>query len=354
MASIDTLTTTLDELRTAISKEYSESLCFILVDENTRKHCLPPLFALHHLLNMPTSIQNARIIEIHSGEQDKNIETFIRIIEQLNEHHADRNSLLINLGGGMICDIGGFVAACYKRGIDFVNIPTTLLCMIDAAHGGKTGVNFDNYKNQIGVFVQPKMVGIDVEFLNTLPNEQVLSGFAEMLKIALITSVDFWNAIKNVDLNDLNSLKPFIIESIERKMQIVKKDPIEKNSRKVLNFGHTFGHAFETFALENGFELLHGHAVAMGILCELWLSEKILNFDANQRQEISNFILSKYAKFPIQPADFEQLFSIMLRDKKNSKGEIKPILLEKIGHPRYDLSCSKELCLEAFRVYSAL
>jgi 3-dehydroquinate synthase len=354
MASFDTLTTTLDELRIAIGKEYSESLCFILVDENTRKHCLPPLFALHHLLNMPSSIQNARIIEIRSGEQNKNIETFIRIVEQLNEHHADRNSVLINVGGGMICDIGGFAAACYKRGIDFINIPTTLLSMIDAAHGGKTGMNFDHYKNQIGVFVQPKMVGIDVEFLNTLPTNQILSGFAEMIKIALITSVDFWNAIKNVDLNNLNSLRPFIIESIERKTQIVNEDPIEKNSRKILNFGHTFGHAFETFALENGLELLHGHAVAMGMLCELWLSEKILDFETNQRQEISNSILSKYAKFPIQPADFEQLLSIILLDKKNSNGEIKPILLEKIGHPRYNLSCSKELCLEALRMYSAL
>jgi 3-dehydroquinate synthase len=354
MTSFNTLTATLEELRTVFTNDYSDSLCFILVDENTRKFCLPPLFALPHLLEIPASIQNAQIIEIKSGEQHKNLETFTWIIEQLNENHADKKSLLINVGGGMICDIGGFAAACYKRGIDYINIPTSLLCMIDAAHGGKTGLNFKNLKNQIGVFVPAKMVAIDVNFLNTLPEDHILSGFAEMIKISLITSVDFWTAIKNVDINNSNSLKPLIIEAIEEKMKIVKKDPTEKNARKILNFGHTFGHAFETFALENGFEILHGYAVAMGILCELWLSEKMLNFNTDQRREISDFILSKYQKFPIQTSDFDRLFNILLQDKKNNKGEIKPVLLEKIGHPRYDLNCSKELCLEALQVYSML
>jgi len=312
------------------------------------------LFTLPHLLEIPSSIQNAQIIEIKSGEQYKNLETLTWIIEQLNENHADRKALLINVGGGMICDIGGFAAACYKRGIDYVNIPTSLLSMVDAAHGGKTGVNFKNFKNQIGVFSPAKMVAIDVVFLNTLPESHMLSGFAEMIKMSLVTSVDFWTAIKSVDIDNLNSLKPLIIESIEEKMRIVKKDPTEKDVRKILNFGHTFGHAFETFALENGFEILHGHAVAMGMLCELWLSENVLNFDANLRQEITDFILSKYPKFPIQQVDFKRLLDILLQDKKNNKGEIKPVLLEKIGYPRYDLSCSRDLCLEAFQAYSTL
>lgn len=340
---------TLEEMIAMIVTKYSDSLCFILVEENTRKNCLS-----HLLASERSSLQNAKIIEISKGEKHKNLETFAKIINELSVNNADRNSLLINLGGGMVCDIGGFSAACYKRGIDFINIPTSLLAMVDAAHGGKTGVDFNNFKNQIGVFAPAKMVVVDVDFLKTLPDDQILSGFSEMIKMALITSDDFWNAIKQADLNKVKSLEPLITESIREKLRIVEKDPTEKNIRKILNFGHTFGHAFETFALENGTELLHGYAVAMGMLCELWLSEKMLNFDAAKRQEISEFILSKYPKFEIQTNDFERLFAILLQDKKNSTNEIKPVLLEKIGHPRYDLICSKEVCLEAFWAYSTL
>jgi 3-dehydroquinate synthase len=298
--------------------------------------------------------QSIRIIEIPSGEQHKNLETFSKIIEQLSENNADRKSLLINLGGGVICDMGGFAAACYKRGIDFVNFPTTLLAMVDAAHGGKTGIDFENFKNQIGVFAPAKTVITDVVFLMTLPQREILSGFAEMIKMALITSVDFWNEIKKVNFENLQILKPLIFQAIEEKKKIVESDPTEQNIRKILNFGHTFGHAFETFALENGKDLSHGHAVAMGILCELWLSEKLLNFDTNRKQEISEFILTKYPKFAIQDENFARILDILLQDKKNINGQIMPILLEKIGQPRYDLVCSRELCLEAFQAYTAL
>jgi 3-dehydroquinate synthase len=354
MTSFDTLTVTLEQLRNKFRSDYSESLCFILVDENTRKCCLPPLYRLSNLLEIPPSIQNAKILEIPSGEQHKNLKTLIGIIEFLSENHADRKSLLLNVGGGVICDIGGFAAACYKRGIDFINIPTTLLAMVDAAHGGKTGVDFQNFKNQVGAFYPAKMVAIDVNFLSTLPKNEILSGFAEIIKMSLITSVDFWTATKNVEPTNLQTLKPLIIEAIERKMQIVEQDFTEKNIRKTLNFGHTFGHAFETFALEKGFELSHGHSVAMGILCELWLSEKVLNFDAKQKQEVCDYILSRYPKFSIRQTDFERLIQILSKDKKNINGQIMPILLEKIGQPRYDLVCSKELCLEAFQAYSIL
>ena len=345
---------TLEDMYVAVTTDYKDSRCFVLVDEYTRKHCVPYTVSLKRLLTMSSSLQTAKIIEIPSGEHHKNLETFTRIIEQLSANHADRNSVLINLGGGMICDIGGFAAACYKRGMDFINIPTTLLSMIDAAHGGKTGVNSENLKNQIGTFAPAKMVVIDVNFLNTLPKEQLLSGFAEMIKMALITSVDFWTAVKQIDLNNLKALEPLIFETIQKKMQVVKNDPTEQNVRKILNFGHTFGHAFETLTLENGKKLLHGYAVAMGIWCELWLSEKMLNFDAELRQEISDFILSKYPKFQIQPEDFERLLEYLSQDKKNSNGEIRSVLLEKIGEPRYDLTCSKELCLEALQAYSTL
>jgi 3-dehydroquinate synthase len=190
---------------------------------------------------------------------------------------------------------------------------------------------------------------VDTIFLNTLPKSEILSGFAEMIKIALITSVDFWNVVKEENLTHTQTLKPLIIEAIEKKKQIVESDPTEQNIRKILNFGHTFGHALETFALENERELSHGHAVAMGMLCELWLSKQMLNFDANQYQEISDFIRSKYPKFPIETKDFERLTNILLQDKKNSENQIRPVLLENIGQPRYDLVCSKEQCLSAFQ-----
>lgn len=315
---------------------------------------MPHVTALESLFAVPSSLRNAKIIEIPEGGKHKNLETFAKVIEQLSVNNADRNSLLINLGGGMICDIGGFAAACYKRGIDFINIPTSLLAMVDAAHGGKTGIDFNNLRNQIGVFAPAKMVVVDVIFLKTLPEDQVLSGFAEMVKMALITSDDFWTAIKHAELDKVESLEPLVIEAIQKKMQIVEEDPTEKRIRKILNFGHTFGHAFETLALENDTQLNHGYAVAMGMLCELWLSEKMLNFDTAKRHGITEFILSKYPKFPIQSEDFERLFAILLHDKKNSTNEIKPILLEKIGGPRYDLICSKELCFEALQAYSIL
>ena len=337
---------TLEDLKAALANAFSESMCFVLVDENTRKYCLP------RLLEQCPTLQNARIIEVCSGEQHKNLQTFSKIIEQLSEAHADRQSVLINLGGGVICDMGGFAAACYKRGIDFINIPTTLLAMVDAAHGGKTGIDFANFKNQVGVFAPAKMMVIDVEFLNTLPKDEILSGFAEIVKIALLTSVDFWNAVKQVDPTHLQALKPLISQAIERKMQIVKADPTEQHVRKTLNFGHTFGHAFETFALENDRQLSHGNAVAMGILCELWLSEQLLNFDSAQRREIADFITSTYPKFPVGPEDFARLLDILLQDKKNSKHQIRPLLLEKIALPRHDLNCSKEQCSEAFQMYN--
>lgn len=339
---------TIEALNALIERDYKSAMCFLLVDENTKKQCLP------RLKEQCSILQDARIIEVSSGEQHKNLQTFSDIIATLSEFNADRKSVLINLGGGVICDIGGFAAACYKRGIAFIHIPTTLLAMVDAAHGGKTGVDFEHFKNQIGVFAPAKYVILDVDFLKTLPEKEFLSGFAEILKMVLITSVDAWNALKIADMNRKETLQSFIIQAIEKKNQIVENDPTEQNLRKILNFGHTFGHAFETFALENKRELSHGHAVAMGMLCELWLSEKILNFDAARRQEISNFIGKKYPIFSIQTSDFEQLTNILLQDKKNNNQQIKPILLEQIGSPRYDCICTKEQCLEAFLYYKDL
>ncbi|MDR2907493.1 MAG: 3-dehydroquinate synthase [Bacteroidales bacterium] len=345
MASFNTPIVPFEGLNLLLTKDYCDAKLVVLADENTRKYGLP------HLLHVCPMLQNALIIEIPSGEKHKNLQTFSMIIERLSEYLADRTSLLINLGGGVICDMGGFAAACYKRGIDFVNIPTTLLAMVDAAYGGKTGVNFDHFKNQIGVFAPAKMIVIDVDFLQTLPKSELLSGFAEMIKMALITSVDFWDEIKAVDLMDFKTLKPLIIETIEKKRLVVEKDPTEEHSRKILNFGHTFGHAFETLALEQARELSHGHAVAMGMLCELWLSEQILKFDTEKRREVSEFIICNFPKYDIQPVDIPRLMDILLHDKKNVSNQIKPVLLNGIGNPVYDINCSKELCTKAFQTY---
>ncbi len=238
MTAFRTPIATINELNMMLAEPNSDIKHFVLVDENTQKYALPRLFEQCPILH------DAGIINIASGEQHKNLETFSWIIEQLTENQADRKSLLINLGGGVISDMGGFAAACYKRGIDFVNIPTTLLAMIDAAHGGKTGVDFKSFKNQIGVFAPAKMVVIDVEFLNTLPKSEILSGFAEMIKIALITSVDFWNQIQHVDLNNLETLKPLIIEAIEKKNTIVEKDLTEQNIRKNMRSADNPSHGY--------------------------------------------------------------------------------------------------------------
>lgn len=339
---------TLKKLNSEIRKEYKDSLCLILVDKNTKKHCLP------YLKKHCPTISDAQIIRVADGEQHKNLYTFSQIIERMSDCCADRKSLLINLGGGVICDIGGFSAACYKRGIDFINIPTSLLAMVDAAHGGKTGVNFEYFKNQIGVFASAKRLVIDLNFLKTLPTSELLSGFAEIIKMALISSVDFWKVVERTDPHQISELEMPIIKAIEKKNEIVEKDPAEQHVRKILNFGHTFGHALETLALGNSQKLSHGHAVAMGIVCELMLSEKILNFSTSQKEKITNFIFSKYPHFQILPKDIKPLAEILLQDKKNSGKQIKPVLLEKIGHPRYDISCTKERCLEVLKEYCGL
>lgn len=292
----------------------SYSKVAILVDENTKRDCL----------NKLPAIENSIVIEIQSGEDNKNITTCNFIWEQLTKIHFDRNALLINLGGGVIGDMGGFCASTYKRGIDFIQIPTTLLAMVDASVGGKLAVDFDGLKNQIGVFNNPHSVIINPEFLNTLPENELKSGFAEVVKHALIADKNLWNKIISTSFNEL-IWKEIIETSIQIKNKIVASDPFEKGDRKKLNFGHTFGHAIESYYLEKETPILHGEAVFMGMILEIELAP----ISEENKQEIKNYILSNFS-LPYTPKK-SNLYQYLINDKKNKEGKINFSLLKKIG-----------------------
>ena len=292
--------------------EYSEVA--ILVDENTRKNCL----------NKLPKIPNSKVIEIKSGEKNKNISTCNFIWQELTNHNFSKNSLLINLGGGVIGDMGGFCAATYKRGIDFIQIPTTLLAMTDASIGGKLGVDLLALKNQIGLFTNPKSVLIYPDFLESLPLNQLKSGFAEVLKHALISDKNLWNEILNTSFEKLN-WNEIILLSVEIKNKIVLSDPKEKGERRKLNFGHTYGHAIESFYLKKSTPILHGQAIALGMLIE----SKMSSLSESEKVEITAFILSNFT-LPYNPAK-NQLINFMRNDKKNLDEKINFTLLDGIG-----------------------
>jgi 3-dehydroquinate synthase len=291
----------------------------ILVDENTKRDCFSKL----------PKLDNSIIIEIKSGEENKNINTCNFIWEQLTKYNFDRNSLLINLGGGVIGDMGGFCASTYKRGIDFIQIPTTLLAMVDASIGGKLGINFNVLKNQIGIFSYPKTVLINPLFLETLPDNQLKSGFAEVVKHALISDRNLWNRLRNTSFEEQN-WEEIIETSIQIKNKIVLSDPLEKGERKKLNFGHTFGHAIESYYLEKGTSILHGEAVFMGILLEIEIS----SLSDLEKSEIKKYILSSFS-LPHCP-NKSDLIKYLKNDKKNSDGKISFSLLKKIGNCTID------------------
>ena len=288
----------------------------ILVDENTKRDCLP-------IFLKATNI-DAILIEIPSGEEHKNLEKCQLIWNLLSSYHFDRNSLLINLGGGVVGDMGGFVASTYKRGIDFIQIPTSLLAMVDSSVGGKLGVDFAYLKNQIGVFNNPKAVLINPVFLNSLPKNQLLSGFAEVVKHALIADKRYWKEIKITPLEKMN-WESIILQSVIIKNIIVTQDPLEKGERKKLNFGHTFGHAIESFYLKLGKPVLHGEAISLGMILESNLS-KINN---EEKLEIASFISNTFS-MPKKPP-LRALLEWMKSDKKNRKEKINFTLLNGIG-----------------------
>lgn len=319
------------------------SKVFFLVDEQTEKHCLP-------LLISQLQITEYDLIEVTSGEENKNIDFCIGIWRMLIDFGADRNSLLINVGGGVITDMGGFAASTFKRGIDFVQIPTTLLSQVDASVGGKTGIDMDHLKNIIGTFAQPKAVFIDTFFLRTLPQRQLFSGFAEMLKHGLIADRTYFNLLKEASPESIDA--ELIHHSINLKNTVVLQDPEEKGLRKILNFGHTIGHAVESFSLQEGKNpLLHGEAIAIGMICEAFLSAQKTGLPQNELKEIVQTFQKFYEKHPIKEASVPALVELMKSDKKNNSGKINCSLLTQIGQCTIDIFCNENELYESLSFY---
>ena len=327
-----------------IKKDYSS--IFILVDENSLEFCYPVFIPL---LETDKRIE---IIEIESGEINKNLDTCSGVWNALTELSADRNSLLITLGGGVITDLGGFVASTYKRGIDFVNIPTTLLSMVDASVGGKTGVDLGVLKNQIGLFANPQIVLIDENYLATLNERESRSGIAEIIKYGLTYDIKLLDLINK--FNSLN-ISELIHRSIEIKNEIVLQDPKENGLRKVLNFGHTLGHAIESYFLEskNKKNLTHGEAIAIGMVCESYLSHKVLQLSKEKVMIVKNMIDVMYEKVVIDVSDYDPIFDLLKHDKKNSNGQVNFVLLNDFEDFKLDCKISNELLIESIEFYNS-
>ena len=325
--------------------ENNYSTLFILVDENTFKYCYPKFIP-----NLQTD-KRIEVIEIESGEINKNLETCIGVWNAITELGGDRKSLIITLGGGVITDLGGFVASCFKRGVDFVNIPTTLLSMVDASVGGKTGVDLGVLKNQIGLFANPEMVLVDTDYLTTVSEREIKSGTAEIIKYGITYDITLFNEIKN---NKDLKIEDLIFRSIEIKNEVVLKDPKEQNIRKILNFGHTLGHAIESFYLESDDKesLTHGEAIAIGMVCESYMSSKILNFPIKNVVEIKKVILSIYNKTDLLIEDFSGILELLKHDKKNVKGRVNFVLLNDYEDYKLDCEVSNDLIIESMKFYN--
>lgn len=326
-------------------KKNNYSTLFILVDENTLEHCYPKFIP-----NLVTD-KNIELIEIESGEINKNLETCIGVWNTITELGGDRKSLLITLGGGVITDLGGFVASCFKRGIDFVNIPTTLLSMVDASVGGKTGVDLGVLKNQIGLFANPEMVIVDADYLTTVERREIKSGTAEIIKYGLTYDINLFNEIKN---NKELEISDLIFRSVEIKNEVVLQDPKENYLRKILNFGHTLGHAIESFYLESESKdnLTHGEAIAIGMVCESYMSCKLLDLSIEKVKEVKDLVLSIYNKTDLLNEDFSSILDLLKHDKKNVNGQINFVLLNDFEDFKLDCKVPEELIIESMEYYN--
>lgn len=328
------------ELAEAIT-ECEHDRIFVLVDETTNKLCWS-------LVKDYLCLKDAQTIIIGATDRRKNLDTLVHVWESLQQGKATRHSLLINLGGGMVTDLGGFAASTYKRGINFINIPTTLLAMVDASVGGKTGINFGGLKNEIGVFSDAEFVLLDTNWLRTLDEENIRSGYAEMLKHGLIADDTMWAELINFNLAqpNLRQLASMLHKSVRIKERIVAEDPHEKGIRKALNLGHTFGHAFESWAMKRQ-PVLHGYAVAFGLIAELYLATTQTDFPTERMRQTVNFIRAYYGSLPITCNDYPELIELMHHDKKNRGNEINVTLLGGIGDIRIDQTITEEDIKEA-------
>lgn len=335
------------DLAEAISESEHDRI-FVLTDTNTSKACWPRL-------ESQFSLKGAQLLEIKAGDENKNLEQLALVWQQLQQGGATRHSLLICLGGGMVTDLGGFAGSTYKRGINRINLPTTLLAMVDASVGGKTGINFGGLKNEVGTFSDPRFVILDTNFLDTLDETNLRAGYAEMLKHGLIDTTDHWASLLRYDLAnpDLEALKPMLARSVAVKERIVKEDPKEKGIRKALNLGHTLGHALEEFSLQReasgkGAALPHGYAVAYGMVGELYLSVKLCDFPTDKLHQTAQYIAEYYGRYTdFTCDDYPTLLNLMRHDKKNQAGQINCSLLSDVGKLRLNSLPSDEDIKEA-------
>ena len=344
----------MDRQKVVISKDLQKALSeaiaeckhdklFVLVDETTKQLCLPLIAGFG-------CMQEAQCIVIGATDTHKTLDTLSHVWAELQRMGGTRHSLLINLGGGMVTDLGGFAASTFKRGLAYINIPTTLLSMVDASVGGKTGINFGGLKNEIGVFNNANCVILDTTFLRTMDAENLLSGYAEMLKHGLISNEQTWAELLNLDLNDLDKLGDLVEKSVAVKQRIVIEDPTEHGIRKALNLGHTVGHAFESLALERK-PVLHGYAVAYGLVVELYLCCVKTGFPQDKMRQTVGFIKENYGKMPITCDDYPKLIELMHHDKKNVGTDINFTLLGGIGDIRINQTATEEEIKEALDFY---
>ncbi|MBR1395707.1 MAG: 3-dehydroquinate synthase [Prevotella sp.] len=339
------ISTNLETAVTNAVEECEHDRIFILVDETTQRLCLP-------LIGGFNCLRGADVIVIGATDENKTLESLTHVWSCLQQGGATRHSLMVNLGGGMVTDLGGFAASTFKRGMNYINISTTLLAMVDASVGGKTGINFGGLKNEIGVFSTAKSVILDTRFLRTMDHENICSGYAEMLKHGLISDEEVWAELINFDLNviDYHHLSRMLENSVKVKERIVEEDPTERGIRKALNLGHTVGHAFESLALKRK-PILHGYAVAYGLICELYLSHVKTGFPIEKMRQTVRFITDVYGRMPVTCDDYPTLLELMTHDKKNVGSDINFTLLGGVGDIRINQTATKQEIEEALDFY---
>lgn len=331
-----------DKLPTVL-EESSYSNIAVLTDANTARVCLPIVKSL---------LPKHEEIEVAAGEEFKTLITCNAIWHSLTKLNFDRHSLLIVLGGGVLGDMGGFCAATYKRGIDFILMPTTLLSQVDASVGGKLGIDFEDFKNHIGVFCEPKATIIDIEFLRTLPKRELRSGFAEIIKHCLISDRTMWDVIRKKNLEE-QDWKTLVVHSVGFKKSVTEKDPVEKGLRKTLNFGHTIGHAVESYFLKKGNRIFHGEAIAMGMIMEADIAASKGLVSHSESEEIKNYVLKVFPEV-LLPFDRADVVQLMLQDKKNREGDILMALPKGIGDATWDVKVSRTELDNAFATFAKI
>jgi 3-dehydroquinate synthase len=333
-----------------ILEALSPTKVFILTDTNTKTYCLDRLIKNVNFKSVP------EVLTIPSGEINKTITTCVGLWNELSGKGADRNSLLINLGGGVVTDLGGFVASTFKRGIEFINIPTSLLAMVDASVGGKNGVDLGILKNQIGIIRNPKCVIIDSKFLKTLPKEQLTSGYAEILKHGLIHSEAYWNLAAKFNSTSSTETDDLIWGSVLIKNEVITEDPNENGLRKTLNYGHTLGHAIESYLLEHSSKesLLHGEAIAIGMILATYISSEELSFPKIKLEAVTRTILHNFPKVIFNDLDIEEIIKLLIYDKKNNAGKVYFVLLSDFGKHKTNKEVSNSLIYRAFEYYENL